>query len=111
MIEHLLGDCRDVLPTLAHRSIHCCITSPPYWHQRSYLPEDHPLKKSEIGCEPSVQRYVESLVAVFRHVARLLLDEGTLWINMGDKHADEHFPAAPIKPGDLVGLPWRVAFA
>src|SRR5947209_8154107 len=89
MIEHLEGDCRQVLPTLLAKSVHACITSPPYWRKRSYLPVDHPNKPAEIGQEPSVQQYIDTLVAVFRQVARVLVSDGTLWLNLGDSYADK----------------------
>jgi DNA modification methylase len=92
--------------------VHCAVTSPPYWGLRSYLPADHPAKPLEIGQERTVQQYIESLVSVFRQVSRVLMERGTLWLNMGDAYADkDSAKAAGVKPGDLVGLPWRVAWA
>ena len=59
-----------------------------------------------------MQQYIESLVSVFRQVSRVLMERGTLWLNMGDAYADkDSAKAAGVKPGDLVGLPWRVALA
>ena len=63
MIENLTGDCRELLPTLRASSANCCVTSPPYWRQRSYLPANHPTKWKEIGSEPTVEQYVGQLVA------------------------------------------------
>ena len=113
MIEHLEGDCRQVLPTLPAKSVHCCVTSPPYWGLRSYLPENHAAKAFEVGQEPTVQQYVENMVAIFRQVSRVLMNNGTAWLNLGDAYADKEFKAraAGVKEGDLIGLPWRVAFA
>lgn len=82
--QKLLGDCRETLKTLPEKSVHCCITSPPYFGLRSYLPKDHPLKPKEIGSEPTLELYLEHIVEVFREVKRVLRDDGTLWVNMGD---------------------------
>ena len=79
---------------------------------RSYLPAGHPAKHLEIGQEPTVQLYIENLVAIFRQIARVLVNDGTAWLNLGDKYAQPHNArAAGVKPGDLMGLPWRVALA
>ena len=133
-VRILTGDCRDVLKTLPDQSVHCCITSPPYWGLRSYLPADHPDKPHEIGSEPTLQEWVDTMVAVFREVRRVLRDDGTLWLNLGDsysavtnqarkttqtgKHGYWENEAVTVrrnvetlKPKDLMGQPWRVAFA
>lgn len=130
----LIGDCRDVLKTLPDQSVHCCVTSPPYWGLRAYLPSDHPDKAREIGSEPTLQEWVDTMVAVFREVRRVLRDDGTLWLNLGDsysagtnqarrttqtgKHGYWENEAVTVrrnvetlKPKDLMGQPWRVAFA
>lgn len=83
----LIGDCRDVLKTLPDESVHCCITSPPYWNLRSYLPQDHPNKAQEIGSEPTLQEWVATLVDVFHEVRRVLRKDGTLWLNLGDSYS------------------------
>lgn len=126
----LTGDCREVLKTIPDRSIDCCISSPPYWGLRDY---GHP---DQIGQEETPEAYVESLVKVFMEVHRCLKDDGTLWLNLGDCYAaggngghrkSETFhghndregdmtgqpkKAPPgLKPKDLVGVPWMVAFA
>jgi DNA modification methylase len=77
------------------------------------LAEDHPLKAREIGQEPTVQKFIEALVGIFRQVARVLVSDGTVWLNLGDTYAtnSDKAKAAGVKPGDLVGLPWRVALA
>ena len=130
----LLGDCREVLATLPAESVQCCVTSPPYWGLRDYGVE------GQLGLEGSPQAYVMNMVDVFHQVRRVLRPDGTLWLNLGDsyagswgargrgdatnaarpdleqKHGTEAparhgFPALGIKPKDLVGIPWRVAFA
>lgn len=126
----LTGDSLAILPTLAAESVQCCVTSPPYWGLRDY---EHP---AQIGAEPSPELYVENLVAMFREVRRVLRDDGTLWLNVGDGYArnggtGNHGPNAVVgntkkliqkrnckvpdcwglKDRDLIGLPWRVAFA
>jgi len=111
-IQHIEGDCRDILPTLAAGSLHTVVTSPPYWAQRSYLPEHHPAKAQEIGQERTVKQYIDTLVGVFRQLSRVLVANGTAWLNLGDKYADKATAsAAGVKDGDLLGLPWRVALA
>lgn len=129
-LQLLIGDSRKVLPSLAALSVQCCVTSPPYWGLRDY---DH---SEQIGAEPSPKTYVENLVAIFREVRRVLREDGTLWLNVGDGYArnggtGNHGPNAIVgntkkliqkrnckvpdcwglKDRDLMGLPWRVAFA
>ena len=124
------GDCLEVLPTLEAETIQCCVTSPPYWGLRDY---DHP---GQIGAEKSPDEYVRNLVAVFTQVKRVLRKDGTVWLNVGDAYARNggtggHGPNAIVgntkkliqkrnckvpevwglKDRDLMGLPWRVAFA
>jgi DNA modification methylase len=128
----LTGDCRDVLTTLPPASVQCCVSSPPYFGLRDY---GH---NGQIGLEQTPDAYVAEMVAVFRDVRRVLRDDGTLWLNLGDSYAgsgkgvwnasDErkaaaketyrpsmsvHSAKAPdcLKPKDLIGIPWRVAFA
>jgi DNA modification methylase len=130
MVTILTGDCRDVLKTLPDASVNCCVTSPPYWGLRDY---GH---AGQIGLERTPEEYVVNLVAVFREVRRALREDGTLWLNLGDSYAGYHGNSkvadadAPsnkpgyvenmrsttvgvsgLKPKDLVGIPWRVAFA
>jgi len=134
------GDARDVLRGLPERSVHCCVTSPPYWGLRTYLADDDPNKALELGLEPTPDLYVEHLVEVFRGVWRVLRDDGTVFLNLGDSYASSGVPGpvsdrcglqhghganpkmigqdygrAPtppgLKPKDLCGIPWRVAFA
>ncbi len=122
-----IGDAVSVLQELPDKSVHCCVTSPPYWGLRDYgVP-------GQIGFEPTPDEYVAKMVEVFREVRRALRDDGTLWLNLGDSYAGsgkgpeggvnkgmEHrhlenkvkpFKSEFIKPKDLVGIPWRVAFA
>jgi len=87
--QKLLGDSRQTLKVLPEKSVQCCITSPPYWGLRSYLPKDHPLKALEIGCEPNFELYLEHLLEVFREVRRVLRDDGTLFVNMGDAYSND----------------------
>ena len=125
-----LGDCLDVLRTLPEASVQCCVTSPPYFGLRDYGHAD------QIGLEQSPDEYVAKLVAVFREVRRVLKDDGTCWVNLGDTYGG---PASNNQSGmskigggqktkdgaifngrkqtagcrakDLIGIPWRVAFA
>ena len=89
MITTLHGDCRDTLKTIPDGSVHCCVSSPPYWGLRSYLPKDHPDKHREIGQEKTPEAFVQTMVEVFREVRRCLHDSGTLWLNLGDSYAYE----------------------
>ena len=111
VIQHLEGDCRQVLPTLPASSVHSCVTSPPYWGLRSYLAADHPAKVHEIGQEQRVQQYIDTMVGVFRQVWRVLVKDGTAWLNLGDTYAKAPSPREGVKKGELVGIPWRVALA
>lgn len=94
-VEVLVGDSRQMLGTLDASSVQTCVTSPPYFGLRDYgVPR-------QIGLEASVDEYVAQLVAVFREVRRVLADDGTLWLNLGDSYNGKQ----------LAGVPWRVAFA
>jgi len=129
-VRLLTGDSREVLRLLDAESVQCCITSPPYWGLRDY---EHP---AQIGAEPSPEDYIQNLVEVFREVRRLLRNDGTVWLNVGDGYARNGGrgncgPNAKVgntkkmiqkrnckvpdvwglKDRDLMGLPWRVAFA
>lgn len=179
-----LGDCRTVLASLPDASVHCVVTSPPYWGLRDYGTAtwdggeatcDHRIETAhqkqgatsqragrsntesqrnenfrstcgkcgarridaQLGLEPTPEEYVANMVAVFREVRRVLRDDGTLWLNLGDSYAATRAGAAygwtngktsdrdaetmaayktvglppGLKPKDLVGIPWRVAFA
>ena len=124
----ICGDALEVLRTLPSESVHCVVTSPPYWCLRDYHVE------GQIGLEQSPEDYVSRLVAVFGEVRRVLRSDGTLWLNLGDSYAGSRGSASHaingkarragtnqrpptsykqkgLKPKDLVGIPWRVAFA
>jgi DNA modification methylase len=124
VIRILQGDCRDVLATLLPASVQCCVTSPPYYGLRDYG------VAGQIGLEPSPAEYVAEMVAVFAAVRRVLLDDGCVFLNLGDSYAaggmgpgsgkqltnvGANIPrkVAPVgfKPKDLLGIPWMVAFA
>ena len=87
---------------LASDSVQCVVTSPPYWGLRDYGATD------QVGLESSPREYVAKLVSVFRDVRRVLRDNGTLWLNLGDTYTGV---GNGLKQKDLVGIPWRVAFA
>lgn len=128
------GDCREVLKTLPSNSVNCTVTSPPYWNLRDYGAD------GQIGVEATPDAFVAQMVAIFRDVWRVLKDDGTLWLNLGDSYAscgkdrtveqataksglsgglDSQCAALKqrskvvggLKPKDLCGIPWRVAFA
>jgi DNA modification methylase len=128
------GDCIEGLRTLPDASVHCCVTSPPYWGLRDYGHD------GQIGLEATPEAYVARMVEVFREVRRVLREDGTCWVNLGDSYTanggggerrmielgrptpnalskPEHLcdkkrsGQSGLKPKDLVGIPWRVAFA
>ncbi len=121
------GDALAVLRELPSECAHTCVTSPPYWGLRDYGTE------GQIGLERTPEEYIERIVAVFREVRRVLRRDGTLWLNMGDgyatgtggKHghssmtggravlAEQRRASIPaeLKQKDLIGMPWRLAFA
>ena len=128
----LIGDVRQRLAEIDAGSVQTCVTSPPYWGLRDYGHD------GQIGLEQTPDEYVAGLVEVFREVRRVLADDGTLWLNLGDSYASDTKGSggpdssstlvgtkaerngqrmAPVrlrhglKPKDLVGIPWRVAFA
>ena len=77
----LQGDCLDVLKTLPEQSVHCCVTSPPYWGLRDYGHD------GQLGLESTPDEYVAKMVAVFAEVRRVLRDDSTVWLNLGDSYA------------------------
>jgi site-specific DNA-methyltransferase (adenine-specific) len=138
----LVGDCIDMMRTLPDQSVHTCVTSPPYFGLRDYGVE------GQIGLEETPAEFIARLVAVFREVRRVLRDDGTIWVNMGDSyagswgaegrttsHGNTAYNASAmqrnsitnhpkrarkttsdprgygLKPKDLMGMPWRLAFA
>src|SRR6056297_1192653 len=123
------GDCLTLLRDMPDQSVNTCVTSPPYFGLRDYgMPK-------QIGLEPTPDEFVAAMVTVFREVRRVLRDDGTLWLNLGDSYATgtkaERQPGNKsfgegtskaqgvarigtpegLKTKDLIGIPWRVAFA
>ena len=132
----ICGDALEALHGLPDQSVHCCVTSPPYWGLRDYGVD------GQLGLEKTPEEYVDKLVEVFREVRRVLRDDGTLWLNLGDSYATSPPGNKPnttalssglpnsiknqemrrsaqahkrnygsLKPKNLVGIPWSVAFA
>lgn len=120
----VIGDSRIALKQLETGIFQSCITSPPYWGLRDYAIE------GQIGAENSLEEYISDLVEIFREVRRTLREDGTLWLNIGDTFTSgnrtwrapdkknpgremSYRPPTPdgLKPKDLIGLPWRLAFA
>jgi len=95
-IKILQGNCLETLSSLEENSVNTCVTSPPYWGLRDYGTDD------QLGQEETPEKFVESLVNVFREVRRVLRDDGTVWLNLGDSY---------LSNKQLGGIPWRVAFA
>lgn len=81
-----IGDCLASLRDMPDASVHCCVTSPPYFGLRAYLPGDHASKALEVGTEDTPDAYVARLVEVFREIKRVLRDDGSLWVNLGDSY-------------------------
>lgn len=129
MNKCFFGDCREILKQLIDDGVKAkmCVTSPPYWNLRDYGVE------GQIGMERTVEEYVFSMVKVFRLVRELLVDDGTLWLNIGDSYShggcggrdpkrwpkqsrNDHVPThaktnTGLKPKDLLMIPARVAMA
>lgn len=122
MNTFLTGDVLNILELLPSESVHCCVTSPPYWGLRDYGVD------GQLGLEKTPEEYVNKLVNVFREVKRVLRKDGTLWLNLGDSYASgktkdceipdlmwsnqqSRKPPSGLKSKDLVGIPWMVAFA
>ena len=103
----LHGDCLETLKTLQSDSIHCCVTSPPYYGLRDYGEE------GQIGREESPELYINRLVGVFQEVWRVLRPDGTLWLNISDSYCKVASKNAAVKykPKDLLGIPWLLALA
>lgn len=118
------GDALTVLQRLPDQHAQCIVTSPPYWGLRDYNIDD------QIGLEPTLPQFINSLVSVFREARRVLRDDGVLWLNIGDgftsgnrgwRAPDKKNPARAmtvrpntpegLKRKDLLGIPWRLAFA
>ena len=120
----IVGDAKLVLAQMPDNIFQTCVTSPPYWSLRDYDIE------GQIGLESSLEAYLASLVEVFEQVRRVTREDGTLWLNIGDSYTsggrtwrapDKKNPARAmdvrpptpegLKPKDLIGVPWRLAFA
>lgn len=131
-----VGDCLQSLRAIPEQSVHCCVTSPPYFGLRDYGVD------GQIGLEQTPDQYIAKLVEVFREVRRVLADDGTLWLNIGDsyaangrsglntgwaertkeyaggghraepsRHRGEKRVPDGLKQKDLIGIPWMLAFA
>ncbi len=127
------GDCREVLKIIESKTINCCVTSPPYYGLRDYRVDN------QIGLEETPEQYIKQLADVFDEIRRVLRDDGTLWLNIGDSYAGSgkgsaHYPdnamnykqgtnagslttkntrpyrSEDIKPKDMIGIPWMLAF-
>jgi len=120
----ICGDCLEVMKGIPDDVVQCCITSPPYWGLRDYGIE------GQLGLEKTPEEYVAKIVEIFREVRRILRKDGTVWLNLGDSYLAQQgagfneqrrFNDANLnikvkrpswlKPKDLCGIPWRVAFA
>lgn len=138
MLKIHCGDAVEVMKGMGDNSVQCCVTSPPYWGLRDYG------VSGQLGLERTPEEYVGKMVEVFREVRRVLREDGTLWLNLGDSYARQagddstkasdngfgnghgtgrtgkshllfksgnNVPPPGLKAKDLVGIPWRVAFA
>ena len=131
MVEIIQGDCLKSLRNLAPKSVNTCVTSPPYFGLRDYGDE------GQLGLEETPEEFVENLVKVFKEVKRVLRDDGTVWLNLGDSYGQQKgkgfntnakegytnrvqemqkkYGDIKVKTGlpakNLIGIPWRVAFA
>ena len=103
-VRILVGDCLERLRTLPEESVHCVVTSPPYWGLRDYGVE------GAIGLEPTFGEHINTIVTIFREVRRVLRSDGTLWLNYGDRYHNGD-SLSGLKPKDLVMMPARVALA
>ncbi len=122
--EIIVGDARRILQKMPEKHFDCVVTSPPYWGLRDYGID------GQIGAETTLDDYITNLVRLFREIRRTLADDGTLWLNIGDSYtsggrtwrdadaknkgrAMSYRAPTPdgLKPKDLIGVPWRLAFA
>ena len=125
MIDIRVGDCRNVIKELPNNYFHTCVTSPPYWGLRDYGND------SQLGLEKTPKEFVNNLVKVFREVKRVLRDDGTVWLNLGDSYASsgkvgkkdkqkykgfsriEHLHCGAVQglpPKNLIGIPFASRF-
>ena len=86
-VRVLVGDVRKRLNDIQPKSINTCVTSPPYFNLRTYLPDDHPDKDCEVGLEGSPEEFINELTSIFAQVKTVLRDDGTLFMNLGDSYA------------------------
>lgn len=128
------GDVRDMLRRMIADGVkvNTIVTSPPYFGLRSYLPADHPDKAREIGSEPTLREFLDTMTGVMMLAREVLADDGTMWMNMGDSYSScgrasfdtrsdnkgnagvigiARAPFHEFKSKDLIGQPWRLAFA
>ncbi len=98
------GDALEVLKALPDRIVQCCITSPPYWSMKDYG------VTGQMGLEKTPDEYVQKLTEVFHEVWRVMKDDGTLWLNLGDTYC-RSWMRCGVKTKELIGIPWKVAFA
>lgn len=134
MNTFIQGNSKEKLKLLPDKSVRCCVTSPPYFNLRNYNHED------QMGLEETPEEYVANMVELFNEVKRILTDDGTLWLNIGDSYnsassnqnsrkgygstinnaayytnGDEEIGRKKLCPGlkpkDLIGIPWMLAFA
>jgi len=122
--EIILGDALTVLKEYPNNTFRCCVTSPPYWGLRDYG------ISNQVGAESELQDYIEKLRKIFSEVLRVLTADGTFWLNIGDSYTSgnrgwrandkknparemNYRPPTPegLKPKDLIGVPWHLAFA
>jgi len=132
VIRIIKGDCSESLKKLDDKSVNTCITSPPYWGLRNYNDEE-----KQLGLEDTPEEFVNNLVGVFQEIKRVLRDDGTVWLNLGDsymgggggnynktgisqaggqhltnvRNRKDFIRKSGVKAKDLVGIPWRVALA
>jgi len=101
----LLGNAEKVLEQFSSNTFHTVVTSPPYWQLRDYK------VAAQLGQEETPQEYVEKIVSLGREIKRVLRDDGTFWLNLGDTYCKKNIKKSNLKQQDLVGIPWRVALA
>lgn len=99
--RYLVGDVFERLADIPDGSVDCVITSPPYFKQRLYLPQDHPQAAREIGQEPTPAEALDTLLRVMDELWRVLSDDGTFWVNLGDKHAGSGGAGGDYSEGGL----------
>ena len=123
-VEYLTGDCREVLKKLPEKHFNTVVTSPPYYGLRDYGTEE------QFGLEDTPEAFVKNLVEVFKEIKRVLRDDGTVWLNLGDTYSSNRWSNTPSSTGiskfysdishkkqtnledkNLIGVPWKVAFA